>query len=318
MRGETVDFCMMREWIGRRFGLAAAAVIAASIAASSPAAAQQVVVFVNGAPITTYDIDQRSKFIQLSAKRTPSRQEVLDALIEDTIKIQEALRYNMDAPKGDVDRAIGNMSSRAGLSVPQFTQMIAANGVNIETIKSRMRSEIAWTNLVRARFPATLQVEEKDVMDALQTKKEEGDAVAFDYRLRPILFIVPKGSTQSIIDGRIREAESLRGRFQDCEDGIRFARSLRDVAVRDPVRRSSADLPNNLRDLLNNTPVGKLTKPEVTAQGVEVFALCERKENTSDTPQKRTTRQQLFASRFEAQSKRYLNDLRRGAMIEYK
>lgn len=310
---------MMLERIGRRCGLVAAIVIAASTAAGpSPAAAQQVVVFVNGAPITTYDIEQRSKFIQLSAKRTPSRQEVLDALIEDTMKIQEALRYNMDAPKGEVERSIGTMSGRAGLSVPQFTQMLAAQGVNIETIKSRMRSEIAWTNLVRARFPSTLQVEEKDVRDALQTKKEDGDDVAYDYRLRPILFIVPKGSAQSVFQSRIREAESLRGRFQDCDAGLRLARGLRDVAVRDPVRRSSSDLPNNLRDLLNNTPVGKLTKPEVTAQGVEVFALCEKKENTSDTPQKRNARQQLFASRFEAQSKRYLNELRRGAMIEYK
>ena len=142
--------------------------------------------------------------------------------------------------------------------------------------------------------------------------------MAYDYRLRPILFIVPKGSAQSVFDGRIREAESLRGRFQDCDDGIRLARGLRDVAVRDPVRRSSADLPNNLRDLLNNTPVGKLTKPEVTAQGVEVFALCDKRENTIDTPQKRSARQQLFAARFEAQSKRYLSELRRGAMIEFK
>jgi peptidyl-prolyl cis-trans isomerase SurA len=309
----------MLEPIGRRF-LVALAVFAVSIAvaAPSPAAAQQVVVIVNGAPITTYDIEQRSRFIQLSAKRTPSRQEVLDVLIDDKLKIQEALRYNMDAPKAELDRAISGMSSRTGLSVPQFAQMVAAQGVNIETIKSRMRSEIAWANLVRARFPSTLQVEEKEVREALQTKKEEGEAVAYDYRLRPILFIVPKGSAQSTFEGRIREAESLRGRFQDCEDGIRLARGLRDVAVRDPVRRSSSDLPNNLRDLLNNTPVGKLTKPEVTAQGVEVFALCEKKENRSDTPQKRNVRQELFASRFEAQSKRYLNELRRGAMIEYK
>lgn len=309
----------MREQTGRCLGIAAAMVIAASIAAGpGPAAAQQVVVFVNGEPITTYDIAQRSRFIQLSAKKTPSRQEVLDALIDDKLKIQEALRYNMDAPKAELDRAIGTMSGRAGLSVPQFAQMLSAQGVNIEAVKSRMRSEIAWTNLVRARFPSTLQVEEKDVRDVLKTKKEDGDDVAYDYRLRPILFIVPKGSAQSVFQSRIREAESLRGRFQDCDAGLRLARGLRDVAVRHPVRRSSSDLPNNLRDLLNNTPVGKLTKPEVTAQGVEVFALCEKRENTSDTPQKRNARQQLFASRFEAKSKRYLIELRRGAMIEYK
>jgi peptidyl-prolyl cis-trans isomerase SurA len=306
-----------RTAIWGRIALAAAAIFTATVAVSCPAAAQQVVAFVNGSPITAYDVEQRSKFIQLSTKKTATRQEVIDNLVEEKIKIQEAQRYNMDAPKADVDRAIGNMSSRAGLSAEQFTQALASHGIALETIRTRMRSEIAWNQLVRARFPATLQIEEKDVRDALETKKEE-ETLAYDYRLRPILFIVPKGSAQSVFEGRVREAEALRTRFQSCEEGVPFARALRDVAVRDPVRRTSADLPNNLRDVLNNTPVGKLTKPEITAQGVEVFALCEKRENTTDTPQKRSARQELFVSKFDAQSKRYLNEVRRGAMIEFK
>jgi len=126
---------------------------------------------------------------------------------------------------------------------------------------------------------------------------------------------VQKGASA---EGRIREAEALRSRFENCEDGITLARSLRDVAVREPTRRSSADLPDNLRQLLNSTPVGKLTKPEVNSQGVAVFALCEKRENTTDTPQKRAARAELFSSRFEAQSKHYLDELRRGSMIEWK
>jgi peptidyl-prolyl cis-trans isomerase SurA len=308
---------MMCNRTGRCFWLAAA-MIAASLAASCPAAAQQVVAFVNGSPITSYDIEQRSKFMQLSTQKTPTRQEVLDSLIDEAIKTQEAQRYSMDAPAADLDRALAAMSSRAGMSLEQFTQALASKGVGIQTIRSRMRAEIAWNQLVRARFPATLSIEEKEVRDAVEKKGAEGDTVSYDYRLRQILFIVPKGSPQSVIDGRMREAEALRGRFENCEDGIIFARSLRDVAVRDPVRRSSADLPDNLRQVLNSTAVGKLTKPEINSQGVAVFALCEKRENTTDTPQKRAARNELFNTRFDAQSKRYLSELRRSAMIEKK
>jgi peptidyl-prolyl cis-trans isomerase SurA len=306
---------MMRDGIGR---ICAAAMMAASLATASPAAAQQVAAMVNGTPITTYGIEQRSKFMQLSTQKTPPRQEVLQTLIEERIKVQEAGRYNMDAPKAEVDRAVSNMASRTGLNVEQFTQALVGRGVNIDTIRSRLRAEIAWNQLLRARFPATLAIEEKEVRDAVEKKGGEGEAVAYDYRLRQILFIVPKGSPQSVIEGRMREAEALRSRFANCEDGVAFARSLRDVAVRDPVRRSSADLPDNLREVLNSTPVGKLTKPEVSAQGVAVFALCEKVANTTDTPQKRAARTALFNSRFEAQSKRYLSELRRQAMIEMK
>ncbi|MEA2986300.1 MAG: peptidyl-prolyl cis-trans isomerase SurA, partial [Alphaproteobacteria bacterium] len=292
---------MMRDRIGGRICLAAV-MMAASLAAASPAAAQQVAAMVNGSPITTYDIEQRSKFMQLSTHKTPPRQEVLQMLIEERIKVQEAGRYNMDAPKADVDRAVGGMASRAGMSVEQFTQALAGRGINIDTIRSRMRAEIAWTQLLRARFPATLAIAEKEIRDAVEKKGEGSGAAAYDYRLRQILFIVPKGSAQSAFESRIREAEALRSRFENCQDGLTFARSLRDVAVRDPVRRSSVDLPDNLRDVLNNTPVGKLTKPEINAQGVAVFAVCDKQENKTDTQGTRTAQQELFKARFEAQS----------------
>jgi peptidyl-prolyl cis-trans isomerase SurA len=121
-----------------------------------------------------------------------------------------------------------------------------------------------------------------------------------------------------LVEARRREAENLRGRFTSCKEGLLLARSLRDVAVRDPVRRSSVDLPDNLREALNSTPVGKLTRPEVSAQGVAVFAVCEKRENKTDTQRTRTAQEELFKSRFEAQSKRYLSELRRQAMIEMK
>jgi peptidyl-prolyl cis-trans isomerase SurA len=298
-------------------GLAAAALLLCLLGIA-PARAQQVAAFVNGEPITTFDIEQRSKFLQLSAHKAPARQEVLDQLVDEKLKIQEASRYTMDAPKPEIERAMTNMAGRAGMNLEQFTQALAGRGIKIDTVRSRMRADIAWNNLVRARFPATLSVEEKEVRDAVEKKGSAGDTVAYDYRLRQILFIIPKGSPQSAIEGRMREAEALRSRFENCESGISFARALRDVAVRDPVRRSSADLPDNLREVLNSTAVGKLTKPEVNPQGVAVFAVCEKRENPTDTPQRRAARNELFQSRFDAQSKRYIAELRRTGMIEIK
>ena len=97
-----------------------------------------------------------------------------------------------------------------------------------------------------------------------------------------------------------------------------MARGLRDVAVRDPVTRNSADLNPQLRDLLGNIQVGRLTPPEVTAQGLQMFAVCNKKESTTESPQKREMREQLFVKRFDSESKKYLDEIRKSAMIEYK
>ena len=191
------------------------------------------------------------------------------------------------------------------------------SGIHANTLKAKIQADIAWQQLVRGRFQSSLQVGEKDILTALEGKS--GEAAGYDYTLRPILFIVPPGSSETFIDGRRREAEALRGRFQNCEEGIPFARALKDVAVREQVIRSSADLPAELRKVLESIEVGRLTTPEVTKFGVEVFAVCARKESAADnTPGKRRARETLIAERFEQRSKRYLQEIRRGAMLEFR
>jgi peptidyl-prolyl cis-trans isomerase SurA len=110
----------------------------------------------------------------------------------------------------------------------------------------------------------------------------------------------------------------LRNQFQNCEEGLRLARGLKDVAVRDPIIRSSADFQAAQREVLNSTPVGRLTPPDVTMQGIELFAVCEKKESKGgDTPTKREAREKIVQDRFATQAKRYLEELRKQAMIEY-
>ncbi len=66
---------------------------------SSPVRAQTVVVMVNGEPITNYDIEQRSKLTFLSNHKPPVRQDVINELIDEKVKIKEAKKYTVDPSK---------------------------------------------------------------------------------------------------------------------------------------------------------------------------------------------------------------------------
>ena len=63
-------------------------------------------------------------------------------------------------------------------------------------------------------------------------------------------------------------------------------------------------------------PLGGLTAPEVTRHGIEVFAICARNETKTDTPIRTKTREILMTKAFEKESKNYLRQLRRNALIE--
>jgi peptidyl-prolyl cis-trans isomerase SurA len=307
------------QWRALRQLAAALALVVLAVALGRPAVAQQIVVMVNGEPITTYDIEQRTKFMQLTAHKTPSRQEVIDDLINEKLKVQIGKRYKLEIGDTDVDNAYADMSRRMRMSSDQLTKALAQGGVDAATLKSKIRADISWQQIVRGKFQSSLQIRDKDVIDKIESsKKEEKEAVGYEYVLRPILFVVPHGSPEAVLDARKREAEALRARFEGCETGLPFARALRDVAVRDQIVKTSADLPQALRKILDETPVGKLTNLEVTVQGVELFALCAKRENKLADVAKREARDELFAEQFQAKAQRYLQELRKGAMIEVK
>jgi peptidyl-prolyl cis-trans isomerase SurA len=282
----------------------------------SPVPAQSVACMVNGEPITSLDIEQRTKLNFLTTRKQMSRQEVLDELINDKVKIKEAKRFGVDPTASDLDQAYAGMSQRMRISTEQLTKSLESQGVRPETLKARLKSEMVWGSLVRGRFKESLQVGEKDVAAAAEANGESAQVDAFEYKLRPIVLIVPRGSAQGAVDQRRKEAESLRQRVQSCEQANSYFKSMQNAAIRDPVIKTSADIPGPLRELLDKTPIGHLTPPEITKQGVEMVALCERKPTKVDTPKKREIREKMYTQKYEAKSKAYLADIRKAAMIE--
>ena len=289
------------------------------MAVPAPARAQQVVLLVNGDIITDYDIEQRLKFVTLSTHKTPAKSEVIEDLIDERLKIQVGRKYKLDIPDKDINSSYADMSKRMHLSAEQLTQALAQGGVNAETLKSRIRADLVWSTIIRGRFQSSLQVNEKSILAELETRKKDNPSedVGYDYTLRPILFVVPRGNTEAA-ELRRKDAEALRTRFTACDTGLAFARSLRDVALRDPIIKNSSELAPALREILDKTEIGHLTAPETTPQGVELFALCEKKETKAETPEKWEARDKIFGEQFQSKAKRYLQELRRQAMIEHK
>jgi len=135
--------------------LAAAMLLAV---ASSGAAAQNVVVIVNGEPITALDIEQRSKFIQLSTQKTLPRQEVIDELIDEKLKVKEGKRWGVEVPETEIDSTYSAMAGRMRQTSAQLTENLGKSGVNASTLKARIKADLTWQNLVRGRFQSSLQL----------------------------------------------------------------------------------------------------------------------------------------------------------------
>src|SRR5215475_273650 len=100
------------------------AMLFSAIGCGTPARAQTIVVMVNGEPITNMDIEQRTKLTFLTTHKQASRQEVINELIDEKVKIKEAKRFGVDPGISDIDQAYAQMGTRMHVTSEQLTKTL--------------------------------------------------------------------------------------------------------------------------------------------------------------------------------------------------
>lgn len=132
-------------------------------AASLPAAAQSAIrVVVNEVPITKYDIDQRAKFIVLTQRKASAvaRKEAEQELIDDQVKLAEAKRVGIDVSAKEVNNAYARIATNVKMSPSQLSSALQRGGVSPDTLKNRLKAQLAWNQLVSRRFNGSVRVDE--------------------------------------------------------------------------------------------------------------------------------------------------------------
>jgi len=296
-------------------------VVAALVGApAAPVLAQSAIkVIVNDQAITSYEIAQRAKLLQLTTKAPNATSLATQELIDDTLKLQEAKRMRVTVAEADVDGAFAQIAERVKLSPDKLAAALKQSGVGADTLKKRLRAQIAWSKLVRQRFNRQTSVSEQDVIAALQ-EKSDGTEVrkTLQFDLTQVTIVVPSKATPAEVARRQQEAEALRGRFTSCAEGLEFARSLPAVVVKPLGRRLQSDVGPVLTKILDETPVGRLTPAERDDSGFQLIAVCDKKVLDSDAAARREVEDELMSAEGDIVARRYLRDVRSNAVIEYR
>ncbi|MFG1192501.1 peptidylprolyl isomerase [Xanthobacter flavus] len=297
-----------------RLLLLAAALLLPVLASGTQAHAQQIVVLVNGDPITSYDVSQRQLLHNMIERKPVSAKDALEELIDERLKIQQGARLKLDVDQKDVDRLFASVAERSGRTPEQLSSGFKQQGLDDRTFKQKLLADYVWGQYVRARS-GTVNIRDADVIAALQ-KRGETQMVATEYTLMPIVFVVPRNA--STHQARLAEANALRARFTDCDGGAQMVKSMKEVVVRPKVTRLSSEIPAQLKQILDKTEIGRLTPPEVAQAGVETFAMCGKREVRGESSQKREIKDELTSSQFTAESKKFLAELRKQSLIQYR
>jgi peptidyl-prolyl cis-trans isomerase SurA len=223
-----------------------------------------------------------------------------------------------------VDAAFASIAQRVKLTPANLSRALTQSGVDPSTLRTRLRAQMVWQQAVMQRFRQQIRIADSDVVEAIKAQQKTGDKAAgeqtktIEYRLQQVILVVPAAQRASAMANRRREAEALRAQINGCDGLAAATASMKEAVVKNVGHRTDAELPENFSSLIAETPVGKLTKPIETTNGLEMLAICDRKERESDFSIRTKVEGDLRQKQGELLTRQYMQELRRFAVIEYK
>lgn len=303
-----------------------ACVAAFGFASVAPAtAASQIRVVVNGDPITSNEIAERARLLRLTSRTSAASVEraATEELIEDRLKIQEAKRTGITVTDQQVDAAFASIAGRLKISPAQLAAGLSQQGIGAKNLRERLKVQILWQQLVVGRFNRSVSISDSQIVDALSKKKgvdkaatDKNGGKTTEYTLKQVVFVVPKqGGNEA---ARMREAEALRARITSCDQLVDAVKPISEAMVKNLGKRTEDEMPEQFRGLLGDVPAGHLAKPMRTPIGIEMVAVCERRDLAGDFTIRTQVEDELRQQEGEVFARRYINDLRRIAVIDYR
>jgi peptidyl-prolyl cis-trans isomerase SurA len=133
------------------------------------------VIRVNDSSITGFELDQRIRFLELLEFPGDIRAEAEKGLIEDRLRLAVARSVGFRLADEQIANGMAEFASRANLDTEQFLAAIGQGGVEPETFRDFVEAGLAWREMVRARFGATVSVSEAEIDRAISADNGRGD-----------------------------------------------------------------------------------------------------------------------------------------------
>lgn len=230
--------------------------------------------------ITEFEVQQRSRFLQLLGARGGGRQDVIEELIRDRLREIETRQAGIIPTTEQVAQGLSDFAARAQLSTEEFVENLERAGVARETFRDFVTIQLTWRDYIRARFGSRVQITEGQIDRAVESA--QGNS-GIEVLISEIIIPAPPPRAQQVLEqAEVIAQSSSEGEFSS------FARRFSATASRGAGGRlpwtAVSDLPPVLRPILLALAPGEVTAPLPIPNAVALFQLRDIRE--TEAPQR--------------------------------
>ncbi|TNE29439.1 MAG: hypothetical protein EP349_06565, partial [Alphaproteobacteria bacterium] len=203
--------------------------------------------------------------------------QTLDALINETLQMQEATRLDINITQQQVNEGIDQVAQNNGFDPQEFRARLKEAGVPLSTLENQVRAEIAWSYVVQRKLRPQINISETEIDATFQ--RIEHQKTRHQYRVAEIVL---KGDDDAL-NGAIQE---VVGHLQQGAPfpavAQRYSRSATSSRGGDLGWMDEQQLPAEYRDAVLHLEKGQLAPPLQVDGGVAIVLLIDKYDAEKD------------------------------------
>lgn len=250
----------------------------------------RIVAVVNNEVITALELDKEVQLIkqqlQQQKNRLPAddvlKKQLLDRLILREIQLQMAKRGSIRVDDETLNRTLENIAAQNRMSLDQFRQTLAREGLEYEEFRENMRDEITVNRLQQRQVTNRIVITQQEIDNfiinqALRNGKDK------EFHLGHILISVPEAASAEDIASARKKAEKIVADLRANADFYQTAASVSDgqqaLEGGDLGWRPAAALPTLFSDWVLTQKEGSISDALRSPSGFHIIKLLGERTN---------------------------------------
>jgi peptidyl-prolyl cis-trans isomerase SurA len=256
-----------------------------------------------------------------TARASELRREVLDRLIDDELILQQAADLKLTITPEQVDQSIEEIKRQNNISDEQLREALRGQGMTMASYRADLKKQLLRYRVLNISVGSRVTISDDEVKTYYERHMKSGGNVQL--RASHIFVAIPDGADAAAVREKQAHAQKLLERAQGGEDFAKLAKQFSDDAA---TRAEGGDLgsfgkdmlPKAIEELVFNMKVGEVRGPVRADRGFHVIKLVERKEKGAKplSQVQDDIRIQLRQKEMEKQTKTYLAELRKKALVD--
>lgn len=262
------------------------ALVASSFTSAKVATSDSIVATVNNNIITVRELDQRLRSVKLNLahqkitlpKDAVLKAQVLKSMIAEILQVQAAERAGIQVDDAELDKALLQIAQKNKKTLPQFRESLENQGYKFDAFRKQLKDEILINRVREQEIDRRVFVSDAEVSEWLN---QQGAHKNQEYALAQILIPVSPNASPEQLNKISKKIEAVQ---RELDNGANFASvAAKYSSSPDALKggkigwRSGATFSPNFRTMLAQLPLGEITEPIRTPQGIHIFKLLDRR-----------------------------------------